>query len=135
MDPRIQEEARAAAPGAAQAEAPARSVSAQVGMLRVTRVVPVAQAVPPESELRGKGMPWLGALLCLALLAGCGQGNVAGAACSRKALTDLGEELGRVIADRVRWGGEFPGHDAKEAADEARLRTKIAEVRAKGCSL
>lgn len=121
---------------AAAAEAlPARSISAQVGMLRVTRTIPVAQAVPPEAELRGKGMPWLGAILCLALLVGCGRENVAGSACSRKALTDLGEELGRVIADRARWGGDYREHDAKEAASEARLRAKIAEIRAKGCGL
>jgi hypothetical protein len=135
MDPRIQaEEARAAAPDAAQAEAPARSISAQVGMLRVTRTIPVAQAVPPESDLHGKGMPWLGAILSLALLVGCGRENVAGSACSRKALTDLGEELGRVIADRARWA-EHREHDAREAANEARLRAKIAEIRAKGCGL
>ena len=135
MDPRIQEETRTAAPDAAQAETPARSISAQVGMLRVTCTIPVAQAVPPESELRGKGMPWLGALLGLALLVGCGLENVAGSACSRKALENLGDNLGRVVADRARWGGEFPEHDAKEAASEARLRAKIAEIRAKGCSL
>lgn len=135
MDPHIQEEACTAAPDADQAEAPARSISAQVGMLHVTRTIPVAQAVPPESDLHGKGMPWLGAILSLALLVGCGRENVAGSACSRKALTDLGEELGRVIADRARWGNDYREHDAREAAAEARLRAKIAEIRAKGCSL
>jgi hypothetical protein len=64
---------------------------------------------------------------------GCRE-DVAGSACSRKALTDLGEELGRVIADRARWA-EHREHDAREAANEARLRAKIAEIRAKGCGL
>lgn len=130
MDPRSQ-----ARPSATTEETapPVRPVSAQVGMLRVTRTIPVVQAVPPESELRGKGMPWLGAILSLALLVGCGQVDGAGAACKRKALERLGEDLGRVIADRARWGTEFREHDAKEAATEARLRTKIAEIRAKGC--